>query len=131
MRKKTLLSLTVLMVLLISGLIGNVTAQEDKDKTSHLTVPWDEFKKILRIDENEIILPLDTFQKLLAQTGTTIKPRHSVKDGQVIITRAEFQKLVNQMKPPVEFGVKPPFDFLITKSIIARFSFEVSEKNSP
>ena len=117
MKIKTLLSLTVLIVLLISGLIGNVTAQEDKNKTSHLTVPWDEFKKILRINEDEIILPLDTFQKLLVQTGTTIKPTHIVRDGQVIITSAEFQKLVNQMKPPVDFGVKPPYDFLITKSI--------------
>ena len=96
MKIKTLLSLTVLIVLLISGLIGNVTAQEDKNKTSHLTVPWDEFKKILRINEDEIILPLDTFQKLLVQTGTTIKPTHIVRDGQVIITSAEFQKLVNR-----------------------------------
>jgi len=45
------------------------------DGQSRVTVPWEEFKKILRMDENEIVLPLDTFHKLVAQTGAKTPPR--------------------------------------------------------
>ncbi|MDH3217218.1 MAG: hypothetical protein OEN01_13195, partial [Candidatus Krumholzibacteria bacterium] len=87
------------------------------DNAGKLTVPWLEFKKLLNLDEDEIVISLETFQKLLAQTGTRTTPSHVLKDGNVVMTREEFNKLVEQMKPPAAPGATPPFDHLITKAM--------------
>jgi len=99
---------------------GGVCAAETTDNKSQLTVPWDEFKRLLRLDEDkdEIILSWEIFQKLLAQTGTETTPQYTLQEGNVVLTRAEFKRLVNQMKPPTRPTVSPPpFDYLITKVI--------------
>ena len=57
------------MLLVLSGMSADTYAEDAKNKGSNLTVPWDEFKKLLHLDENEIVISLETFQKLLAQTG--------------------------------------------------------------
>ena len=92
-------------------------AQENTGGKSQLTIPWDEFKQLLRLDEKEIVLSLDAFQKLVAQTGTTTIPAHSIREGNVVLTRAQFEQLVNQMKPHAGPDDLPPFDYLITKAI--------------
>jgi hypothetical protein len=107
------------MLLAWCGLYGGVYAADSSGDKSQLTVPWDEFKRLLHLDEDQIVLPWDTFQKLLAQTGTTTTPAYTLKEGNVVLTRAEFQKLVDQMKPPAGIDVQPPFDYLITKAIYA------------
>jgi hypothetical protein len=117
MKRKMFIGLIGIMILIPSGLLVEVYADENANKKSQLTVPWDEFKQLLHLDEHEIVLPLETFQKLLAQTGTKITPAHTVKEGDVVLTRAEFKKLVDQMKPPTALDAKPPFDYLITKAI--------------
>jgi len=107
---------------LYGGLHGGVCAAETTNNKSQLTVPWDEFKRLLRLDEDkdEIILSWEIFQKLLAQTGTETTPKYTLKEGNVVLTRAEFKKLVDQMKPPTRPIVSPPpFDYLITKVIYA------------
>jgi hypothetical protein len=104
------------MLIVCSGFLVEVHADETIRGESQVTVPWDEFKKLLHLDENEIVLPLETFQKLLAQTGIKTTPTHTVKEGNVVLTRAEFKKLVDQMKPPTGPDVQPPFDYLITKA---------------
>jgi hypothetical protein len=56
--------------LLLSGLAASVPVlSEDTPPKSQLSLPWEDFKKLLRIDENEIVLPLDTFNRLVAFTG--------------------------------------------------------------
>jgi len=117
MKRRIFIGLIGIMILIGSGLLAGVYADEKNNKKSRLTVPWDEFKQLLHLDEHEIFLPLETFQKLLAQTGTKITPAHTVKEGNVVLTRTEFQKLVDQMKPPAALDAKPPFDYLITKAI--------------
>ena len=117
MKRRMLIGLIGIMILIRSGLLGGVYADENTNKKSQLTVPWDEFRQLLHLDEHEIVLPLETFQKLLAQTGTKITPAHTVREGDVVLTRKEFQKLVNQMKPPADPDAKPPFDYLVTKAI--------------
>jgi hypothetical protein len=107
----------VIAVLMVSGLWIAAHAQDDPDNEGKLTVPWDEFKRLLNLDEDEIVISLETFQKLLAQTGTQTAPTHVLKDGNVVMTREEFKKLVDQMKPPPARGAIPPFDHLITKAM--------------
>jgi hypothetical protein len=105
------------MVLACSSLLSGAYAQENPNNKSQLTVPWDEFKKLLQLREDEIVLSLETFEKLLAQTGTTAPPQHALNEGNVILTRAEFKKLVDEMKPPAAAGAQPPFEYLITKAV--------------
>jgi len=91
-------------------------AQEKPESGSQVTVSWDEFKKLLNLDDDNIVIPLQTFHKLLAQTGVKTVPSYTAKDGNVILSKEEFQKLVDQMKTPVEPTTTPPFEYLITKS---------------
>jgi hypothetical protein len=60
---------------------------------------------------------LETFQKLLAQTGIKTPPEHTVIAGNVVLSREEFNKLVSQMKPPSGDDTDLPFEYLITKAI--------------
>ena len=117
MKRKILTILTATMLLVLSGMSADTYAEDATNKGSNLTVPWDEFKKLLHLDENEIVISLLTFQKLLAQTGAKTTPPHTLKEGNVVLTRAEFNKLVDQMKPPEGPDIQPPFDYLITKAI--------------
>ena len=116
--KRIFISIIAVTLLMFSGLLIGVYAQEKNvDKESRLTVPWDEFKKLVNIDENEIVISLETFQKLLAQTGVKTTPPHTLSQGNVVLKRTEFKKLINTMKPPSERDTRPPFDYLITKAI--------------
>ncbi|RQV98420.1 MAG: hypothetical protein EH225_13360, partial [Calditrichaeota bacterium] len=109
---------SIFIALFVCGLFYNVSpAQESRDKDSQLTIPWDEFKKLLNLEADQIVLPLETFQKLLAQTGAIIPPVYSVSGGNVILSRTEFRKLVDQMKPPADPDARPPFDYLITRAV--------------
>ncbi|MDH3197411.1 MAG: hypothetical protein OEO21_04145 [Candidatus Krumholzibacteria bacterium] len=107
----------VMIALLLAG--GSwiaANAQSESDDAGKLTVPWSEFKKLVNLEDDDIVLSLETFQKLLAQTGAQATPPHTVKGGRVVLTRADFNKLVDQMKPPVS-GATPPFEHLITKAV--------------
>jgi hypothetical protein len=119
MKKMTLVFFIGMMLLAWCGFYGGVCAAETTGNKSQLTVPWEEFKRLLHLDEDQIVLPWDTFQKLLAQTGTKTTPAYTLKEGNVVLRRAEFKKLVDQMKPPADLDTQPPFDYLITKAIYA------------
>ena len=126
--KKILTSVIATMLLLFSCLLIGVSAQEkNTDKTGELTIPWDDFKKLVNLDEDEIVISLETFQKLLAQTGIKTTPEYTLKAGNVVLTRAEFKKLVDQMKPPTGLDVKLPFEYLITKAI---YSGKIQNNNT-
>jgi hypothetical protein len=115
--RKVISTLLVAVIMFFSGSYSPVFTQESADKGTGVTIPWDEFKKLLNLDANEIVLPLETFQKLLLQTGIKTVPVYTVKQGNVVLQRSEFKKLVDQMKPPVGPDVKAPFDYLITKAV--------------
>ncbi|MGH1362510.1 MAG: hypothetical protein ACRBF0_03075 [Calditrichia bacterium] len=110
--------------LLLSGM---ALAQNSGDNGGELTVPWEEFKRLLNLDENKIVIPVATFHKLLAQSGQQAAPPHAVNDGNVTLTRAEFQKLIDAMKQPTANAQKPPFAYLITK---ASYSGELKQNNA-
>lgn len=103
--------------LLLFGWFRWAYVQNLKETDSHLTIPWEEFKKLLNLDDNQIILPMETFQKIVAQTGVSGIPPHTVVGGNVILTREQFGKLVDQMKPPLTAEGVPPFDYLITRAV--------------
>ena len=104
-----------------------MTAQEKLQKDSQVTLPWDEFKNLLNMDGDKIVIPLETFRKLIAQTGVKTVPSYSVKDGNVVLSKEEFQKLVDQMKTPVDPATNPPFEYLITK---AKYNGKMSALNT-
>ena len=117
--KKSILKgiLILILMLLFCGLTTEVLAQNPGNKDASLTIPWDDFRNLLNLDKDQILIPLETFQKLLAQTGTMVPPIHSVQGGNVILSRDEFIKLVNQMQAPSLISTTLPFDFLVTKAM--------------
>lgn len=99
--KRVFICIIAITFLMFSSLLIGVYAQEKSVyKESRLTVPWDEFKKLVNLDEDEIVISLETFQKLLAQTGVKTRPQHTMNQGNVVLKRAEFKKLIDTMKPP-------------------------------
>jgi hypothetical protein len=115
--KKHVILITAIGILLLGGWLYLSYSQESKDNDSQLTIPWEEFKKLLNLEAEQISLPMETFQKLLAQTGISIIPAYTISGGNVILTREEFKKLVDHMKPPAGGDGQPPFDYLITKAV--------------
>jgi hypothetical protein len=54
-------------------------------------------------------------------------PLQTLENGDVVLTREQFNKLVDQMKPPSLTGPPPPFAYLITK---ATYSGEMHENST-
>jgi hypothetical protein len=141
MMRKTLVNVLAILSFMFGGCLTVAVSQENANTKSQLTVPWEEFKKLLRIDENEIVLPMETFNKLVAQTGAK-PPAVTVREGLVVMSRSAFQQFVNDMKVPEDPAVNPPFDYIITKSVYsglmgkngtrftAQFRIHVLKKNA-
>ena len=117
MMKKTRVVFLVLVLLVCGGWSTEAMAQEDAQKTGELTVPWDEFKSLLELGEDRVVVSLETFQKLLAQTGIKTTPPHTLQGGNVVLSRSEFEGIVNRMKPPAAPTDRLPFEFLITRAV--------------
>ena len=129
MRGSTLLLLFVFGAVLLAA-AGRAPLAHADEKTApagQLTVPWDEFKKLLDLDEDQIVLSIDAFQKLVAQVAPTPAPEYTVQGGSVILTREAFHQLVNAMTPPVRPDAKPPFDYLMTKAF---YSGSMQKRNT-
>lgn len=93
-------------------------ASEEAKEGSQLTIPWQEFKALLPLDKDEVVLSMETFQKLLAYTEITVTPAHTLHQGQVVLTKDEFNKFVAGMTPVEKSTtIVPPFDYLITKAL--------------
>jgi hypothetical protein len=110
------------------------------ENSSVVKMTWEEFKKLLKLDADEIELTWAEFKKILALTGSEIKVEYDIQNGKVILQREQFKKLLDQMKPPILSPLSPPGDYLITKAVYAgsvgkkstifnvRFSIEIFEK---
>jgi hypothetical protein len=105
------------ILILSIGFMTALRGQETRTPGNQVTVPWEEFRKILRMDENEIVLPIETFRKLVAQTGEKTPPQHTERNGLVVVRRADFQALVDAMRPPEDAEAAPPFDYLVTRAV--------------
>ncbi|MCK4421487.1 hypothetical protein KAW48_06790 [candidate division WOR-3 bacterium] len=87
----------------------------EKKESSSITLDWKEFQSILKLDVDEVKLSWDEFTKLLSQTGFRVIPQYKVDGGNVILTREQFKKIIDQMKPPRTGILTPPRDYLIRK----------------
>jgi hypothetical protein len=106
------LFLSLLMVFFFSALVY----PQQKTEEGSVSIPWEEFRKLLELDKDVVELSWEEFQKILVQTGNKYVPPFQLKDEKVILTREQFKRLLDQMKPPVITAVNPPADFLITKA---------------
>ena len=120
----------VVLVGTFVGLIGNqLYAEGEKSgkKESEVKISWEEFKRLLKIDVDEVKLSWDEFKKILAQTGSDFKVEYNIQDGMVVLKRAQFKRLLDQMKPPDVTPIQPPSDYLITK---AEYSGSMKKKST-
>ena len=89
---RSFLILSITTFLFLSVLSAPSYSQETSRTNSELTIPWEEFKKLINLDDDEIIISLETFQKLMAQTGVTVIPQHTLRGGNVVLKRDELKK---------------------------------------
>ena len=90
-------------------------AQEAGDKGG-VRISWGEFRKLLDLDKDEFVLSWEEFQIILRQTGFKYVPPYQLKEEKVVLTREQFKRLLNQMKPPVTTDIQPPADYLLTRA---------------
>jgi hypothetical protein len=122
---KKLIVLFSLFVLFTS--VFSIKTEAQTNNKSEISIPWDEFKKLINLDEDEIVISLEIFQKLLEQTGVTTAPQHTMREGNVLLKREEFKNLIDRMKPPGGTLTPPPFDFIITKAV---YSGKMQKENT-
>ena len=112
-RKRLLQSSMTVFIILFTRLPGFAQGIQHKGAVE---IPWDEFRKLLELDKDEFILSWEEFQKILQQTGFKYVPPFQLKEEKVVLTRDQFKRLLNQMKPPADPIIQPPADYLLTKA---------------
>jgi hypothetical protein len=80
-------------------------------------ISWEEFRKLLELDKDEFVLSWEEFQKILAQTGFKYVPSFALKEEKVVLTRSQFTRLLDQMKPPADPMIQPPAEYLVTGAV--------------
>jgi len=126
-------ALFLILISLISFVfLHNALLAEEKSPgsstTGQISLPWDQFQKLLNLDEERISLDIDEFVAIARQTGARDLPPFAVKEGRIMLKRDDFKKLLKSMKPP---KADPTLgDFLLTSAYyeakIKREATEVS-----
>lgn len=107
-RSKTMNPFKSLLFILALGLTFPAFADETPENTGNsvsqgegeLSLPWAAFEKLLKLDQDNILLTWDEFQRLLKQTGVQEMPPFQLQNGRVSLSRAEFKNLLDRMKLP-------------------------------
>lgn len=89
----------ILMSAMILGSAPRLCAEENSSGGA-LSLPWSEFEKLLKLNQDNVTLTWDEFQRLIKQTGVQETPDFQVQNGNVVLSRAEFKKLLDRMKSP-------------------------------
>ncbi len=110
---KKFLSLGFIFAIMLSFFNSPAFSQEK----SEVSLPWNEFKSLVNLDKEQMILPIATFEKLVLQTGKQDYKPQNIVNGNVIISQTEFRKLVDSMKAPSGINISPPYDYLVTKAV--------------
>ncbi len=105
----------IVCLLPVSAICSKVQDKPEADKTGEVSLPWDEFQKILRLGTDEIVLEFSEFSALLRQTKVKKLPSFIVKEGSVVLKRDEFKKLLKSMKAHYETHVLG--DYLVTRAV--------------
>ncbi len=74
-------------------------AAEGQD-SAKLRLPWETLQKLLKLGGDEVRLSWSEFQTLLRHTGVQKTPAYSVVQGEVVLSSAEFTRLVQSLQPP-------------------------------
>ena len=68
--RKTICLVFIFLTSLIIG--GSALATEEGVKmqnSGRVSIPWKDFRELLRLDKDEVVLEWEDFQRLLSQTG--------------------------------------------------------------
>lgn len=95
----------LLLALTIPSWAEETTAAKAKGD-GELSLPWTAFEKLLKLDQDNVLLTWDEFHKLIKQTGVQEMPSFQLQNGQVSLSRGEFKSLLNRMKLPAGEGAK-------------------------
>jgi hypothetical protein len=146
-RSKTMNPFKSLLLILALGLTFPAFADETPGEETtgnnvsrgegELSLPWAAFEKLLKLDQNNILLTWDEFQRLLKQTGVQEMPPFQLQNGQVSLSRAEFKNLLDRMKLPAgeeskTFLTKALYTGKVTRkgtSITAKINIQVLSEN--
>ena len=102
---------------ILAILLSLVTIPAFSQEKSEVSLPWNEFKSLVNLDKDQMIIPIATFEKLVLQTGRQDYKPQNIVNGNVIISQAEFKKLVDGMKAPSGINLTPPYEYLVTKAV--------------
>jgi hypothetical protein len=125
-RNIALYMVAVALVLLVSFTVRLSAEEKDKPRST-ITLDWQEFSKLLKLDTDEIRLSWDEFSRLLEHTGFVFQPEYKMEGGDVILTREHFSRLIDALKPPKTVALAPPGDYIIRK---ARYEGKVGAKGT-
>ncbi len=103
--------------IMLAILLSLVTIPAFSQEKSEVSLPWNEFKSLVNLDKDQMIIPIATFEKLVLQTGRQDYKPQNIVNGNVIISQAEFKKLVDGMKAPSGINLTPPYEYLVTKAV--------------
>ncbi|MDY0017402.1 MAG: hypothetical protein RBS89_06145 [Candidatus Delongbacteria bacterium] len=102
---------------ILAILLSLVAIPAFSQEKSEVSLPWNEFKSLVNLDKDQMIIPIATFEKLVLQTGRQDYKPQNIVNGNVIISQAEFKKLVDGMKAPSGLNLTPPYEYLVTKAV--------------
>lgn len=91
-----------LPTLLGAWLLAAPLLAAEKPDQARLRLPWESLKNILRIDQDRVRLSAEEFDALIKRTSRKNPPAHVVADGDVLLSRAEFTRLIQSLIPPAE-----------------------------
>ena len=115
------------LFILLLGFTLSIRAEETVpakgDGDGELSLPWTAFEKLLKLDQDNVRLNWDEFQRLMKQTGVQEMPPFELQNGQVSLSRTEFKNLLNRMKLPAGEGAKT----FLTKAL---YSGQITRKGT-
>lgn len=117
MKKMSLSVLLFVMALTMSfppWIAQGAERDSAEKKGGEVSLPWDEFKTLLRLDAEEIELTVEEFTSLLRQTKAEQLPSFVVEKGRIVLSREEFKRLLGSMQAPQEG--QEVGDYLVSKA---------------
>ncbi len=101
---KKILVCSLLLFFLASG--ARQALSEKTSSHAKLRLPWDVLQKILKLDDKTIQLDWHEFYTLLQSSNPQDLPDFSLSNGQVVLTRKEFNRLIKTLIPPAPASSK-------------------------
>lgn len=123
---------------LFAALLALPAAAVEKSDQARLRLPWEVLKSVLRLDQDRVRLSAAEFDALVKLTSRQRPPDHVMADGDVILSRAEFTRLIQSLIPPADpaatvFVPKATYRGRLSKAgavIEASLHMEVTQKPS-